>query len=389
MEKPKILVVDDEPRNQRILSEILEDEFNLIMASNGAEALSLNDSERPDLILLDIMMPGIDGYEVCSQIKKDPQFQFTKIILVSGKALIEERLKGYSGGADDYLTKPFIGEELLAKAKVFLRLNSVEKELNNLNKFLDNQVQERTKKIDEQRMVLIESNRLASLGEVSAGIAHEINNPLAVIAGKSEIILRKLAGHPDFETLNVEFHKILDMVTRISKIISGLKTFARDGSRDSKNSFKATKIFDDLKHICQKRLTNLGVNLHFEVEGEDVILFGREVQICQVLLNLINNAADAIQDQEEKWIKINVRHDGRNKVIKVTDSGSGISPEIQQKIMAPFFTTKAVGKGTGLGLSISFGIIKDHGGVLRYDESLPHTSFIISLPTEESGQDAA
>ena len=150
MEKPKILVVDDEPRNQRILSEILEDEFNLIMASNGAEALSLNDSERPDLILLDIMMPGIDGYEVCSQIKKDPQFQFTKIILVSGKALIEERLKGYSVGADDYLTKPFIGEELLAKAKVFLRLNSVEKELNNLNKFLDNQVQERTKKIDEQ-----------------------------------------------------------------------------------------------------------------------------------------------------------------------------------------------------------------------------------------------
>ncbi|MGE0528434.1 MAG: response regulator, partial [Bdellovibrionales bacterium] len=134
--KQKVLIVDDEPRNQRILSEILSSHADCLFASSGEEALHIMKELTPDLLLLDIMMPGMDGYSVCRQLRSDSRFESTKVILLSGKAMVEERLKGYEHGADDYITKPFVPEELLAKAKVYLRLTRLEKEnLNRLSRF--------------------------------------------------------------------------------------------------------------------------------------------------------------------------------------------------------------------------------------------------------------
>ncbi|MGZ5278609.1 MAG: response regulator, partial [Pseudobdellovibrionaceae bacterium] len=143
--KQKVLIVDDEPRNQRIITETLDGLFDLHIASSGEAALTSAQQVPPDLILLDIMMPHMDGYEVCSRIRNNPDFKFTKIILVSGKALVDERLKGYAAGADDYMTKPFVPEELLAKTKVFLRLTEAEKELHEINQSLDAKVQEKAR----------------------------------------------------------------------------------------------------------------------------------------------------------------------------------------------------------------------------------------------------
>src|SRR5688572_6661140 len=129
MAKQKILIVDDEPRNQRIAIEALEDLAELQTCATGEETLVKIKTFTPELILLDVMMPGIDGYETCKQIRSYPENKFIKIILVSGKAMTEEKLQGYDAGADDYITKPFIHEELIAKAKVFLRLSTFEKEM--------------------------------------------------------------------------------------------------------------------------------------------------------------------------------------------------------------------------------------------------------------------
>ena len=257
------------------------------------------------------------------------------------------------------------------------------------NEMLEQEVEIRTRKLDEQRMVLTENSRMASLGEISAGIAHEINNPLAIINASSTRALRKLQGHEEFKPCIDDIQKTLNMVSRIAKIINGLRVFARDGSTEPKTSFKASKLFEDAKDLCQSRLNNHGVRLIVDVDDPNLTLFGRELQISQVLINLINNSADAISGRDDKWIRINGASDGVNGYIRVTDSGEGIPPHIRSKMMQPFFTTKEVGKGTGLGLSISHGILKDHGGLLSYDEHAPNTTFVLTLPNEDTVKKSA
>lgn len=253
-------------------------------------------------------------------------------------------------------------------------------QLKDYNEKLEIEVQERAKKIDEQRVSMIESSRLASLGEMSAGVAHEINNPLAIIYGKVLILKRKMKSSPEYESLSGEFERIEAMVQRISKIIDGLRAFSRDGSSDDKIEFDLCKVLSDVGDLCKERLSRYGVSLQIECPVEVIRLQGREVQISQVLINLVNNAADAISTHAEKWVKIKAEVNAQNVFISVSDSGPGIPPEVRAKMMQPFFTTKEIGKGTGLGLSISLGIINDHGGVLAYDDKAPTTTFTITLP---------
>ncbi len=161
-QKGRILMVDDEPTNIKIFEKALKNNYTLECAKNGEEGLKNCHSFQPDLILLDIMMPGINGYEVCKKIRLNPKFRFVKIIIVSGKAMTDERLIGYEAGADDYLTKPFDPDELKAKVNVFMRLNSAEKQLRDLNDSLEEEVGERTREIME-RSREIERTRNASL----------------------------------------------------------------------------------------------------------------------------------------------------------------------------------------------------------------------------------
>ncbi len=381
--KQKVLIVDDETRSQRIAAEILEDWSELKTVSTGEEALSIVGTYFPDLILLDIMMSGIDGYEVCKRIKANPEFSKIKIILVSGKATLDEKLKGYDVGADDYITKPFMPEELLAKAKVFLRLTWVEKQLSELNCFLDEKIQERTDQLFKAKSKLMNSAKMSALGEMAGGIAHEINTPLCTIGLMADQIQALIDEDPvNRKVISKMTQELCENINRISTIIQGLKTFSRDGSNDRFESVSLQQIIENTLILCQEKLKFNNIQVHMTLLSDHCRIQCQPVQISQVLLNLINNACDVVVTLKEKWIKISVEKQEKYIHISITDSGNGISEDTRNKLFQPFFTTKETGHGTGLGLSISKGILDSHSGSLSLDTQCENTRFVIKLPLD-------
>ncbi len=388
--KQKVLIVDDEPRNQRIVTETLEDLFELQVASSGEEALQCLEKDPPDLVLLDIMMPGMSGYEVCAHVRNNPDLRFTKVILVSGKAMIDERLKGYEAGADDYMTKPFVPEELMAKSKVFLRLAHIEKELDQMNHSLDAKVQEKARLLMAAEMKLVNSAKMSALGEMAGGVAHEINTPLATILLLSDQQTEVLAEKENAiskESLENYFSVIATAAKHIAKIVQGLRFFSRDSSADPFAKADLAKIVEDTILLCAERFKTHSVRL--DVQSLQLSISCRSVEIAQVLLNLLNNSFQAIEKLPDKWVQILVQEDREFVEISVTDSGSGIPPVTREKIFQPFYTTKDVGQGTGLGLSISKGIIENHNGTLKLDETSANTRFVIRIPKEQNALQVA
>ncbi len=236
--------------------------------------------------------------------------------------------------------------------------------------------------IKNQQARMVSSAKLSSLGEMASGIAHEINNPLAIIKGKAYQLIKKLeAGDIDVEYLIKEITKIEHNSLRIVKIIKGLRTFSRHGDNDPYQQVTFKSIYDDVLELCHERFKHQGVAL--KTSGDLSIMIDCQVtQIAQVLLNLINNAHDAVALMNNPWVEVHIENNDNATSIYVTDSGNGISEEVAQKIMQPFFTTKDVGTGTGLGLSISKGIIEMHGGTLFLDRFCQNTRFVIQLPVK-------
>ncbi len=253
--------------------------------------------------------------------------------------------------------------------------------LRRVSKELQREIDERTQQLDSQRMAMVNSSRLASLGEMSAGIAHEINNPLAVIDGTTRLISRSIAANMeiDMKKLDAYLTKISKMVVRITKIVNGLRAFSRDGSQEPITQFPINKFFSDISDLCHANLVHKKVDIRFFIEDPSIVISGREVQLSQVLINMINNAADAVENLDEKWITVDCTIEDEHILITITDSGKGIPEEIHTKMLQPFFTTKELGKGTGLGLSISLGIIESHGGSLTYCPEHHNTRFEIRL----------
>jgi signal transduction histidine kinase len=240
------------------------------------------------------------------------------------------------------------------------------------------------RRLEMVRAKMIASSKMASLGEMAAGIAHEINNPLAIIVAKGEFLKEFINSDTlDKDMLNNLSDKICETALRIAKIISGLRTFSRDASSDPYKDTLVEKILQDSFSLCKEKLKFHHVEIEFPKVEDGLTVECRSVQIVQVIVNLINNAYDAIAEYEEKWIKINFEDHGENVSVAVIDSGKGIPEEVRDKLMEPFFTTKEVGKGTGLGLSISRGIIEDHNGKFYIDADHENTRFVISLPKHQ------
>ncbi len=235
--------------------------------------------------------------------------------------------------------------------------------------------------IKETQIHLAQNSKLSALGEMAGGIAHEINNPLSIIKGYVDLINR----HNTRQTLNANnleqyLNKIDQTVSRISKIVTGMKRFSRESSKDEKVRYPLNKIIEETLDICQEKMNNFGTKIEIQNNTVDLDVFCRPVEISQVLLNLINNSFYAISSTNQPWIKLKIFEDSKVVSIKVMDSGKSLSEEIKNKLFQPFFTTKEVGVGTGLGLSISKGIIEEHGGKLYYDDKESNTTFVIELP---------
>lgn len=258
---------------------------------------------------------------------------------------------------------------------------------------------------------MIESSKMASLGEMAGGVAHEINNPLAIIQAKAgQIKSRVLSSQIDVPKIIGDLERIEATVQRIAKIIKGLRTFSRNSDNDPMEIVFVYQVLHDSLELCAERLKHKGIQLIVNCP-EDLKIECRPAQISQILLNLLNNSFDAVVEETEnrllrqaaqspsdasehphsKWVQVDVHCVNELIEISVMDCGLGIPPQIVEKMMHPFFTTKEIGKGTGLGLSISVGIASDHNGKLYYDSKSPNTRFVLQLPVPKlkSFSDAA
>lgn len=278
-----------------------------------------------------------------------------------------------------------IGELAMAFDSMIKAVESRDKKLNEQASSLALTVQERTRELDEQRMVTTNSSKMVTLGEMAAGVAHEINNPLAVISGNVSLLKRYLnESELDKEKAIKSINTISNMSVRINKIIKSLLYFARKGDNDPFENVLVADILNDAIELLHSRFTDKDVKLICDY-SDDIIAFEcRKVQITQVIVNLISNAIDAIENLPDRWIKATCSIDGDIVTIKIIDSGTGIDKKIYDKLFVPFFTTKEVGKGTGIGLSISKGIIEQHQGTLDIDLKEVNTTFVITLPLQQN-----
>lgn len=227
------------------------------------------------------------------------------------------------------------------------------------------------------------SARLSALGMMAGGVAHEINNPLAIIHASASDLVRKVKQRGDVSLPIIlrNSERILETTNRITRIIKSMRHLAREGSQDVVRPASVAKIVERTLEICGERFRHHSVNLLVPSVDPTLVVSCREVEIGQVLLNLLENAFDAVVEQTAgKWIRLEVILDNGSVVFSVTDSGPGVPPELRQKIMEPFFTTKEVGKGMGLGLSISRRIVEDHGGELEFTEEAGHSRFSFRVP---------
>ncbi len=234
--------------------------------------------------------------------------------------------------------------------------------------------------LEEQRARQIAASRMASLGQMAGSVAHEINNPLAIISGYSGRLIDVLNQDPIPRDRALDIVNRIDATTtRVAAIIKGLRTISRDGSLDPMESVSADVIVNDVLGLCAERFITTGVILETQIDP-DLKVNCRSVQLCQVLLNLLTNAFFAVAKLPNAKIKVEASKRGNWIEIAVTDSGDGIDPKHREKIFEPFFTTKPVGAGTGLGLSIGASIVRGHGGELLLDATSSNTRFVIRLP---------
>lgn len=242
---------------------------------------------------------------------------------------------------------------------------------------------ETEKLIAEQRAQMFTAFKMSALGEMAGGIAHEINNPLAILQLRAKQI--ELLAKPNVtnkEQLIAAAESIHSTTGRIAAIVRALRAIARDGSRDPFVSTPVKSLIADTLELCAARFQQHDINLTVKSFADSLEISCRPAEILQILLNLLNNALAAVENLSEKWVEVSVYDGGETLQISVTDSGLGIPIPMQERIFQPFVTTKPVGSGTGLGLSICKALALDHSGDLSLDDRCPNTRFVLTLPKE-------
>ena len=350
-------MVDDEVDFLTSLGQRLELRgYPTLTAANGPDALAILDQEPADVVVLDVRMPEMDGIEVLRRIKE--HHPRVEVVMLTGHADLDSALEGMRFGFFDYLTKPVQLAQLTEKIDDAFRRGRGE------------QVDGHETFTDKLQQHMIVADRLASLGELAASIAHEINNPLAVIA-ESAGWLRSRLDRPDLARDELEssaalaLEKIEAAIDRASRISHNFLRFARAPDAVVRD-IDLGELAAEACELTDKLTTNASIDVTVTREsGADLRLTTDPYQLRQVLLNLVTNAIQAVASDGR--VEVEVRELGDEVLIEVRDNGPGIPPEHLEKIFEPFFTTKEGGRGTGLGLAVSRGIVEKLGGRIEVD----------------------
>lgn len=384
-----LLIVEDNLDMLNFISFQLEDQYRLIKAQNGVEGIEAAKKNVPDLIISDVMMPLKDGYQLCREIKSDPRTKHIPVILLTAKADLTMKIEGLEQGADEYLTKPFSSDELRARIQTLLNSRDLERQLQIRN----DDLLKALKELKEAQMQLVQSAKMASVGQLAAGIAHEMNNPLTYVSSSIFALERQFQKIREGQTEASNFlehsQPLLERiglgVKRTKVIIDDLMNFARKDI----HALKDEDINEGIRSVLTLLESRFSDKIKLHLELGDIpkveCVLG---QINQVVMNLLLNALDAVSGKGEIWIGT-ASQDGHVN-IKIKDNGKGIPEEAQSRIFEPFFTTKDVGKGTGLGLSISHKIIDNHHGRIDFrSEAGRETEFQIRLPIRQFAVEGA
>jgi two-component system NtrC family sensor kinase len=385
----KILIVEDEPRLRTNLKLLLTGEgYDVTTAANGPEAIQYLQRERFALVIMDIVMEEMSGFEVMEQITAHGLE--TLVIVITGFASVGSAIEALHKGAYDYIPKPFDFEMMKFAIMRALEKVRLQRELRAYMHTLEQRVAERTRELAEtngrlQRSVeelratrerFTQREKLSALGELISGIAHEINNPLTVVLGYAELLTGKRDCPPEVGSMLAAIHR---EAVRCSQVVKNLLGFARKQP--------PAKWYADINALCQQTLEILEYQLKISQITTAVQLHNAlprtmvdGVQLQQVLMNLCTNAYQAmVEYRGQGHLTVTTACDSQKIYIHITDNGPGIADETLYRIFDPFFTTRE--NSTGLGLSLSYGIIKEHGGEISVASALGQgTTFTIALP---------
>jgi signal transduction histidine kinase len=419
-----ILVAEDSPTQAEHVRLLLEAEgYHVDVVANGREGLERIQSAPPDLIISDVVMPEVDGYAFCRAVKSAERTRRIPFVLLTERSTPADFIKGLQDGADNFITKPFEDDYLRERVRrIFENLDlrrqgrlDVEVTLNaggrqlaiNPDKqqmiellfaTLEDLVRMNGRLAEAQRIVeeyahnleakvrertdqLLQTEKLAAMGSLLAGVAHELNNPLAVVLGRADLLAQQLAGSP----LQSRAELIAEAAERCARIVRNFLALARQRSPE-RQAVQLNQIIQEAVELVAYPLRVDDVEVRLELAPSLPVLWADPHQLHQVLVNLITNAHQAMrQAPPPRRLTLATRAESAagRVVLRVADTGPGIPAEVRPRIFEPFFTTKPPAQGTGLGLSICQGIIEGHGGSIRV-ESPPGEGavFVIELPVE-------
>ena len=371
--KAKILIVDDNVDTVELLTKRFHAEgYDTSEAYDGEQALQQVEEYQPDIILLDIMMPKIDGYEVSKRLKSYDNTKHIPIIMLSAKARVPDKIKGLDLGADDYIVKPFDYRELSQRVKYWVTVKV--------------EVEGRLTKIRQLEKELIQSERLAAVGQTVASLAHYVKNILFGLKGGVYLVNEALK-EDETDSLKDGWDLVESNMGRISGLVLDLLEYSRERKPEYEKCFP-NKIADDVCKLTQESAKEYSIEIitDFDPSMGEAVMDPKGIHRC--LLNLVSNAIDACiydSNEEKKWVaqvRTLLEDDGTVR-FEVSDNGCGMDEEVKKKLFTSVFTTKE-GRGTGLGLLNTQKIVQEHGGTMTVNSQPGEGStFTIRLPYKD------
>lgn len=409
-QRSTIMIVDDEPENVELLQEILgEFGFELQLAHNGYQVFELLEQMLPDIILLDVLMPEMDGFEVCRRIKENKKTRGIPIIFMTSLTETINKVTGLELGAVDYITKPFQKEEVLARVKTHFVMRQLHLQLDLAKSTLDDTVNQRTEELaksnehlkkelaEHKRMekILKQAQKMEAISTLSSGIAHDFNNILSIIIGYCE--MAAMEKQPEDSKVGPCLEKINTAAFRAKELVQHLLTFCQK-TEQKKTHIKISPILNYILNYLKASFP-ASIEIKKEIQEETGMVLADPAGIHQLILNLCQNAGQAMVENGgilrismkqvfldlEKVTEYPNLVSGHYTSIIIEDKGPGMDQEIVERIFDPYFTTKEQGEGKGLGLSVAHGIAVSHGGTILV-ESQPGSgsSFEVLLPCRQT-----